>query len=220
MKQAGVGLCVAILIDATIVRAVLLPASMKLLGDRNWYLPEGATQFGRADLTPEAAEGLEQPGTELRREIVRRDRPRNLDRRAHLLQVVRAVRAAGEMRLERRPQGRVHGAFEIVGDDLDDLLAREVSGRQGSCVLQVLLERGPHFCAGPMEQHSLIRLGEPENVARLLGRQALDVAEGDHRPLVLGERRNRLLDRPARLAGEQALLRDTARRSSSRRRRG
>ena len=29
----------AVLIDATIVRAVLLPAAMKLLGDRNWYLP-------------------------------------------------------------------------------------------------------------------------------------------------------------------------------------
>jgi uncharacterized membrane protein YdfJ with MMPL/SSD domain len=38
-KQFGVGLAVAILIDATIVRAVLLPATMKLLGDRNWYLP-------------------------------------------------------------------------------------------------------------------------------------------------------------------------------------
>jgi RND superfamily putative drug exporter len=39
MKEMGVGLAVAILIDATIVRAILLPAAMKLLGDRNWYLP-------------------------------------------------------------------------------------------------------------------------------------------------------------------------------------
>ena len=39
MKQAGVGLAAAILIDATIVRAVLLPSAMKLLGERNWYLP-------------------------------------------------------------------------------------------------------------------------------------------------------------------------------------
>jgi RND superfamily putative drug exporter len=39
-KQIGVGLAVAILIDATIVRAVLLPATMKLLGDWNWYLPK------------------------------------------------------------------------------------------------------------------------------------------------------------------------------------
>jgi uncharacterized membrane protein YdfJ with MMPL/SSD domain len=38
-KQFGVGLAAAILIDATLVRAVLLPATMKLLGERNWYLP-------------------------------------------------------------------------------------------------------------------------------------------------------------------------------------
>jgi RND superfamily putative drug exporter len=39
MKEMGIGLAAAVLIDATIVRAVLLPASMKLLGDWNWYLP-------------------------------------------------------------------------------------------------------------------------------------------------------------------------------------
>jgi putative drug exporter of the RND superfamily len=39
LKQMGFGLAVAILIDATIVRAVLLPATMKLLGDWNWYMP-------------------------------------------------------------------------------------------------------------------------------------------------------------------------------------
>ena len=39
LQQFGVGLAVAVLIDATVVRSVLLPASMKLLGDRNWYLP-------------------------------------------------------------------------------------------------------------------------------------------------------------------------------------
>ena len=38
-KQLGVGLAVAVLIDATIVRAVLLPSTMKLLGEWNWYLP-------------------------------------------------------------------------------------------------------------------------------------------------------------------------------------
>jgi uncharacterized membrane protein YdfJ with MMPL/SSD domain len=39
MKQMGVGLAVAVFIDATIIRGVLLPATMKLLGDWNWYLP-------------------------------------------------------------------------------------------------------------------------------------------------------------------------------------
>jgi uncharacterized membrane protein YdfJ with MMPL/SSD domain len=39
LKELGLGLAVAVLIDATIIRGVLLPASMKLLGDWNWYLP-------------------------------------------------------------------------------------------------------------------------------------------------------------------------------------
>jgi uncharacterized membrane protein YdfJ with MMPL/SSD domain len=39
MKEFGVGLAAAVLIDATIIRGVLLPATMKLLGDWNWYLP-------------------------------------------------------------------------------------------------------------------------------------------------------------------------------------
>jgi uncharacterized membrane protein YdfJ with MMPL/SSD domain len=39
MKEMGIGLAAAVLIDATIIRAVLLPATMKLLGDWNWYLP-------------------------------------------------------------------------------------------------------------------------------------------------------------------------------------
>ena len=47
-KQMGVGLAAAILIDATIVRAVLLPATMKLLGDWNWYLPRGLSWLPRA----------------------------------------------------------------------------------------------------------------------------------------------------------------------------
>ncbi|MGV9560343.1 MMPL family transporter [Streptomyces sp. NPDC003401] len=39
MKQMGVGLAAAVLIDATVIRGVLLPAVMALLGERNWYLP-------------------------------------------------------------------------------------------------------------------------------------------------------------------------------------
>jgi uncharacterized membrane protein YdfJ with MMPL/SSD domain len=40
IKQMGVGLAVAVLLDATLIRGVLLPATMKLLGDWNWYLPK------------------------------------------------------------------------------------------------------------------------------------------------------------------------------------
>jgi RND superfamily putative drug exporter len=54
-KQFGVGLATAILLDATIVRAVLLPATMKLLGDWNWYLPRWLDWLPRLDVSePEA----------------------------------------------------------------------------------------------------------------------------------------------------------------------
>ncbi len=54
-KQIGVGLAAAILIDATIIRAVLLPASMKLLGERNWYLPERLGWLPKLEHEAEAA---------------------------------------------------------------------------------------------------------------------------------------------------------------------
>ena len=38
-QQMGFGLAVAVFLDATVVRMVLVPAAMALLGDRNWYLP-------------------------------------------------------------------------------------------------------------------------------------------------------------------------------------
>ena len=53
MKEMGIGLAVAVLIDATIIRAVLLPASMTLLGDANWYLPKWLEWLPR--LEPPAA---------------------------------------------------------------------------------------------------------------------------------------------------------------------
>ena len=53
MKQMGVGLAAAILIDATIVRGVLLPAAMKLLGDWNWYLPKRLRWLPRLQHEPE-----------------------------------------------------------------------------------------------------------------------------------------------------------------------
>jgi RND superfamily putative drug exporter len=56
-KQMGVGLAVAILLDATLVRAVLLPAAMKLLGERNWYLPRSLSWLPKweHDKAPEPA---------------------------------------------------------------------------------------------------------------------------------------------------------------------
>ncbi len=49
LKEFGVGLAASVLIDATLVRAVLLPAAMKLLGERNWYLPQWLEWLPRLD---------------------------------------------------------------------------------------------------------------------------------------------------------------------------
>jgi uncharacterized membrane protein YdfJ with MMPL/SSD domain len=56
LKQFGVGLAAAVLIDATIIRAVLLPASMKLLGDWNWYLPRWLEWMPHVTVEPKARE--------------------------------------------------------------------------------------------------------------------------------------------------------------------
>jgi uncharacterized membrane protein YdfJ with MMPL/SSD domain len=60
MKEMGIGLAAAVLIDATIVRAVLLPASMKLLGDWNWYLPSWLEWLPRLE-PGEPADRVETP---------------------------------------------------------------------------------------------------------------------------------------------------------------
>jgi uncharacterized membrane protein YdfJ with MMPL/SSD domain len=60
-KQFGVGLSAAILIDATIVRAVLLPATMKLLGDWNWYLPRWLEWLPRLQPEEEKAASQAKP---------------------------------------------------------------------------------------------------------------------------------------------------------------
>jgi RND superfamily putative drug exporter len=54
-KEFGIGLAAAILIDATIVRGVLLPASMKLLGDLNWWVPSWLEWLPRFDVDGEPA---------------------------------------------------------------------------------------------------------------------------------------------------------------------
>ncbi|MFJ5772826.1 MMPL family transporter [Streptomyces sp. NPDC093094] len=66
MKQMGVGLAAAVLIDATIIRGVLLPAVMALLGERNWYFPAWLNRL--PDLThdeaPEAVTAKDAPESE------------------------------------------------------------------------------------------------------------------------------------------------------------
>ncbi len=55
-QEMGFGLGVAILVDATLIRAILVPASMKLLGDRNWYFPKFLEWI--PDLRVETPEGM------------------------------------------------------------------------------------------------------------------------------------------------------------------
>ena len=57
LKEAGVGLAVAVLLDATVVRGVLLPACMSLLGERNWYLPARLRWLPVASHEPTGAVG-------------------------------------------------------------------------------------------------------------------------------------------------------------------
>ena len=58
-QQLGFGLAVAIALDATVVRSILVPATMKLLGDRNWYLPSWLSWLPdvRIEGTPRTAPG-------------------------------------------------------------------------------------------------------------------------------------------------------------------
>jgi RND superfamily putative drug exporter len=64
MKEMGIGLAAAILIDATLIRAVLLPATMKLLGDRNWYLPSWLEWLPRLETEAPAPAPAVEPALE------------------------------------------------------------------------------------------------------------------------------------------------------------
>jgi len=50
LEQMGFGLAVAVFMDATIVRSILVPSAMKLLGDRNWYLPRWLEWLPKVDV--------------------------------------------------------------------------------------------------------------------------------------------------------------------------
>jgi RND superfamily putative drug exporter len=60
-KEMGIGLAAAVLLDATIVRGVLLPATMKLLGDWNWYLPKWLRWLPQIDHGAGSATAQPQP---------------------------------------------------------------------------------------------------------------------------------------------------------------
>ncbi|HEX6329791.1 MAG TPA: MMPL family transporter [Actinomycetota bacterium] len=65
LQQMGFGLAVAVFLDATVVRSVLVPSTMKLLGDRNWYLPRWLQWLPKLDVEGhEAAEEIVLPELE------------------------------------------------------------------------------------------------------------------------------------------------------------
>jgi RND superfamily putative drug exporter len=68
-QQMGFGLAVAVLIDATLVRTVLVPASMKLLGDRNWYLPKWLEWLPKVSVEGPAADHAVPPAAEARQPV-------------------------------------------------------------------------------------------------------------------------------------------------------
>jgi RND superfamily putative drug exporter len=69
-KMMGVGLAVAVLLDATIVRAVLLPATMKLLGEWNWYLPAWLEWLPRFEHEPPVDPAEEEAQAEEERRLL------------------------------------------------------------------------------------------------------------------------------------------------------
>jgi RND superfamily putative drug exporter len=61
IRELGLGLAVAVFLDATVIRAILLPASMRLLGEWNWYLPKFLNWLPRVQLEVEDDRPREEP---------------------------------------------------------------------------------------------------------------------------------------------------------------
>ena len=76
VKMMGIGLATAVLVDATIVRMVLVPATMALLGDANWWLPKWLDRIlpdldieGEGNLPSEEFERPHEPEPEVRHRL-------------------------------------------------------------------------------------------------------------------------------------------------------
>ncbi len=137
-KQFGVGLATAILIDATIVRGVLLPATMKLLGDWNWYLPSWLEWLPRLDVSESEASARDEADSRLR--LGRMVNPRAVLARGSLRSGERALEGGsvgghpvrGEHVLDRQLEQRAH--------HLGDLLARLAFAEPADIDVEALAE--------------------------------------------------------------------------------
>ena len=101
----------------------------------------------------------------LRGQVLGGERAGEADRLAHLGQVLGAVRAAGQVRLEPAPVGRGQRALQVVGDQLDGLLADEVATERESQELiaglpELGLEDLPQPAAAAVQQDPLVALAD------------------------------------------------------------
>ena len=130
MKQLGVGLAVAILIDATIVRAVLLPATMKLLGERNWWLPKRLSWLPKFEHEPEVA-----PAAARRRRRQHAERPRiarPLSRGWGSPHPGTPVRPHGIGRAEPATRWRAQPVPSLPPEELPPMQSQSFAARAGS----------------------------------------------------------------------------------------
>jgi RND superfamily putative drug exporter len=157
-KEMGVGLAVAVLIDATIVRALLLPASMKLLGDWNWYLPSWLRWLPQVSPEPAPTVAATFPSR------LSMDVDRGGDDRVSLA-------LEGELDLETAPQFRERLADVEPGTDTLFVDLRSVTFMD-SCGIGELV--GAHQRARREGRRLVVVRSEGTTIADVLHRSALD----------------------------------------------
>jgi hypothetical protein len=108
------------------------------------------------------AKGVQQPFTHRKRDRVLVEPAEESDRLPHLIEIVGAALAAGQMLVQAPARRGRQLVLEIVGDDLDEFFAGQLA--HGHDVLEVLLERPPQLRASAVKQHSLIGPGKLEDV--------------------------------------------------------
>jgi RND superfamily putative drug exporter len=159
-KEMGVGLAVAVFIDATIVRAVLLPASMQLLGDWNWYLPSWLQWLPHVAVEPATIAAPVAPS----RLSVNVDRGR--DDRVSL-----ALR--GELDLATAPQFAEQLADAEPGTETLLVDLRDVTFMDSSGIGELV---GAHQRARRAGRRLVVVRGEGTTIAEVLHTSALDKA--------------------------------------------
>jgi RND superfamily putative drug exporter len=157
-KEMGVGLAVAVFIDATIVRAVLLPATMKLLGDWNWYLPSWLGWLPQVAPEPAAVPAAAVFPSRLSMDIDRHDARVSLE-------------LHGELDLETAPQFR--DRLADVEPEAETLLVdlRSVTFMD-SCGMGELV--GAHQRARRAGRRLVVIRGDGTQIAQVLHTSALD----------------------------------------------